>query len=425
MPPDSYDTASPPFVLPTTARIAVGICFCVGFADGVILPFLALWAQQSAHLTASVVGLLLACYSAGELLATPILGGAADRYGRRRVLICSLAGVGTGFLLLPFCNGFIAIAAMLLFIGVCECTLHPTVSTVIADVVPANHLRRAFALARSSASVGRILGPMTGAFIVSYDLGGVFFAAACLLLISVCLTIVGVPETRPDTGADEEDHEPGLAGLLPAFRDRRLASLLLWLLCIEICAGWVPAVLPLFARDTGLLTVSQVGWLFTYGAAVVAVLQIATAQRFARIGGEALAWWSALALAAAFATVLLLGGVAGLVIGMTLLAVNQMILGPLVPSTVNSLAPPHRRATYMAAASVVGDLKDTVGPVVGTLVYGLSPQLPWSLGIPLALVAGFALARRMRVHDALLAAQQRLGSASSTFIPSKETSSHD
>jgi MFS family permease len=171
--------------------------------------------------------------------------------------------------------------------------------------------------------------------------------------------------------------------------------------------------------------VSQVGWLFTNAAAVVAVLQIATAQRFARIGGEALAWWSALALAAAFATVLLLGGVAGLVIGMTLLAVNQMILGPLVPSTVNSLAPPHRRATYMAAASVVGDLKDTVGPVVGTLVYGLSPQLPWSLGIPLALVAGFALARRMRVHDALLAAQQRLGSASSTFIPSKETSSHD
>ncbi len=173
MPSDSYDTASPPFVLPTTARIAVGICFCVGFADGVILPFLALWAQQSAHLTASVVGLLLACYSAGELLATPILGGAADRYGRRRVLIYSLAGVGIGFLLLPFCSGVIAIAAMLLFIGVCECTLHPTVSTVIADVVPGNHLRRAFALARSSASLGRILGPMTGAFIVSFDLGGV------------------------------------------------------------------------------------------------------------------------------------------------------------------------------------------------------------------------------------------------------------
>ncbi len=425
MPPDSYDAARPPFVLPTAARIAVGIFFCIGFADGVILPFLAIWAQSSADLPASFVGLLLGCYSAGELLATPILGGAADRYGRRRVLICSLAGVGTGFLLLPFCSGVIAIAAVLLFIGVCECTLHPTVSTIIADVVPGEHLRRAFALARSSASVGRILGPMTGAFIVSYDLGGVFFAAAFLLLVSVCLTIVGVPETRPNTNADEDDAEPGLAGLLPAFRDRRLASLLLWLLCIEICAGWVPAVLPLFARDMGLLTVSQVGWLFTYGAAVVAILQIATAQRFASIRGEVLAWWSALALAAAFATVLLLGGVAGLVIGMTLLAVNQMILGPLVPSTVNSLAPPHRRATYMAAASVVGDLNDTVGPVVGTLMYGLSPQLPWFMGIPLALVAGFALARRMRGHDALLAAQQQSDTAASASTSSKEPSNHE
>lgn len=399
MPPNASDIPSSPFFLPPAARSAILICFCFGFADGVILPFLAIWAEQSAQLPVSFVGPLLACYSAGELLATPILGGAADRYGRRRVLIYSLSGVGLGFLILPFCSGVVAIAAALLFIGICECVLHPTVSTLIADVMPPHHLRQAFSLARSASSVGRVLGPMTGALIASHRLGWVFFAAASLLLAGSLLAIFKVPETRPELPQDQKEAEPGLAGILPAFRDSRLALLLLCLLCIEVCSGWMPAVLPLFSRDTGILSVSQIGWLFTYSAAVVAVLQISTAQKLSRIRSEVLVWWSSSALAAAFAAILFIGNLTGLIIGITLLAINQMILGPLVPATVSLLAPVHQRATYMAAASVTNDLKDTVGPAIGTLVYGVSPRLPWLAGIPLVLMAGFALARRMRVLE--------------------------
>ncbi|WP_414444755.1 MFS transporter [Burkholderia sp. 22PA0106] len=386
--------------LPASARCALALGFCIGFADGVMLPFLALWAEHVAHVSSRFVGPLLACYSAGELIATPWLGGAADRWGRRPVLLASLLGVGGGFMLLPFCQGAIEIAAVLLAIGVAECALHPTVSTVIADVVaPARH-RQAFAWARGVSGLGRIAGPATGAMLAAPALGGVFFGAAGALLAGALMVLAWMPETRhPGSHHNEEedeDNEPGLAGLLPAFRDRQLASMLGWLLCVEICAGWVPAVLPLFAHDTGLLTPAQVGWLFTYGAALLAGLQVATAGRLARVDGGALVWSSALALAAAFAAILLLGGVAGLAVGMTLLSLNQMLLGPLVPATLGALAPPHRRAVYMAAGSVVNDLEDTLGPAIGTLVYGVSPRLPWIVGIPLALGAGFALSKRMR-----------------------------
>lgn len=387
--------------LPPAAWSALALCFCVGFADGVILPFLALWAEQSAHVSPRYVGPLLACYAAGELIATPFLGGAADRWGRRPVLLLSLLGVSGGFLLLPSCGGLLAVAAVLLAIGVFECTLHPTVSTVIADVVSPQRHRQAFAWARGCAALGKIAGPAAGALIAAHALGSVFYGAAATLVTGALIVFACMPETRQASDAQpgEEEDEPGLAGLLPAFRDRRLASLLGWLLCVEICAGWVPAVLPLYSHDTGLLDPAQVGWLFTYGAALVAVLQLTMTGRFAKIGGATLVGCSALALASAFVAMLTLGGITGLVAGMTLLSINQMLLGPLVPTTITALAPPHRRAAYMAAGSVVNDLEDTLAPAIGTLIYGVSPRLPWIVGIPLALGAGFVLSRRIRRHE--------------------------
>ena len=79
----------------------------------------------------------------GELLATPFLGGIADRVGRRPTLLASTLGVGLGFGLLYLTRGAWASAAALLLIGVFENVLHPTAFTVIADVTPADGNARA------------------------------------------------------------------------------------------------------------------------------------------------------------------------------------------------------------------------------------------------------------------------------------------
>lgn len=112
--------------LPRPARVAMLLFFVAGLADGVLMPFFALWAQRDAGVSTEYIGLLLGCYAGGELLATPFVGGIADRRGRRPVLLVSTAGVGTGFLLLYMTHGVLTAAISLVVIGIFECVLQPT-----------------------------------------------------------------------------------------------------------------------------------------------------------------------------------------------------------------------------------------------------------------------------------------------------------
>ena len=72
--------------LPVPARVTVVIFFLAAVADGALMPFFALWALKIAHVEVAWIGVLFGCYAGGELFATPLIGGIADRIGRRRVL---------------------------------------------------------------------------------------------------------------------------------------------------------------------------------------------------------------------------------------------------------------------------------------------------------------------------------------------------
>jgi MFS family permease len=95
---------------PGAARVGSFLFFLASVADGTLMPFFPLWAHRDAGIPVEYIGLLLGCYAGGELLATPFVGGIADRVGRRPVLLASTTGIGLGFVLLFFASGAIAIA---------------------------------------------------------------------------------------------------------------------------------------------------------------------------------------------------------------------------------------------------------------------------------------------------------------------------
>jgi MFS family permease len=376
------------------ASIAALLFLFISIGDGVMLPFFALWARQEAGIPVAWIGVLFGCYAGGELLATPLVGGIADRLGRRPVLLISTLGVGGGFLLLSFCHGVVATAAVLLLIGVFESVLHPTAFTVIGDVVPHDRTRHYFAVARVLSSVGRAIGPAVGALLVLRSLGSVFVGSAVALLLGAMLVACFLPETLgKGTGdGEDDDEEEGFSALMPALRDRRLGGLLLCFMLLEVSGSWVETVLPLYVHAAGTLSPSGVGLLFTFGAVLVTVLQIPVTRLTRDLSARTLILASAGVLIGAFALLLTTHVLAALVIAMACFSLADMLSGPLIPSAVNALAAPKTRATYMAAVSVANDLKDTVGPATGTLLFAVAASLPWMAGIPLVGMAALGLA---------------------------------
>ena len=383
--------------LKNPAALAALLFLFIGIADGVMLPFFALWAQGDAGVPVAWIGVLFGCYAGGELIATPFIGGIADRMGRRPVLLMSTLGVGAGFLLLSLCHGIAATAAVLLFIGIFESVLHPTVFTVIGDVAPSDKARQYFATARVMSSVGRAMGPALGAWLALRSLGTVFLGSAAALLMAAALVAVRLPETlRAGARGDDDEEEEGFGALLPALRDRRLGGLLLCFMLLELSGSWVETVLPLHVHARGTLSPSGVGLLFSFGAALVAVLQIPITRLTARINARRLVLASAGILIFAFLVLLASPALPALVAAVTCFSLADMLAGPLVPTAVNEMAVANTRATYMAAISVANDLKDTLGPASGTMLFALASPLPWIAGIPLVGIAALGLASSLR-----------------------------
>src|SRR6476660_251923 len=88
---------SPLFVLFLTVFIDM-----VGF--GIIIPVLPLYAERF-HASPVAIGWLTGIYSGMQIIFTPILGRLSDRFGRRPVLMLSIAGTAIGSLLMGVATG--------------------------------------------------------------------------------------------------------------------------------------------------------------------------------------------------------------------------------------------------------------------------------------------------------------------------------
>jgi MFS transporter, DHA1 family, tetracycline resistance protein len=380
---------------PVPARIAIAMFLLAAVADGALMPFFALWALKIAHVEVGWIGALFACYAGGELVATPLIGGAADRFGRRRVLIWSSGGVGIGFILLLFAQGPWTAAGCLIIIGIFESTLHPTAATVVADVSAPGKLTESMALLRLASNAGGMVGPALGAALAIVSLRLVFAGAGIAILIGTLCVAVFLAETRPDE-TDGDGEEESLTALTAVFRDGRLAALLLPVAVVGISSSWIESVMPLFANTQGVLSETGVGFLFTYAGALGVVFQLPLTAATKRHSAFAVIVVAAVVQTFAFAVLLAPPSLLVLVAAITAFSVARMLIGPLSNAIALTMAPAHARATYQAAFGITNDLRDAAGPAIGTWLFAVAGQLPWIVGAPVSLVAGVVLALRLR-----------------------------
>jgi multidrug resistance protein len=163
---------------------------------GIIIP---IFARRFEEMGGGVqaLGLMIMAFALAQLLAAPIMGSLADRYGRRPFILLSLgsfAAANVGFLLASSIAAFTVVRALE---GALSAGLYPAAMGVVADVAPENERGRWIGVVMAGYGAGFILGPVVGGLL--YDWLGYtapFIASALMATLAFVAAAILVPETR-------------------------------------------------------------------------------------------------------------------------------------------------------------------------------------------------------------------------------------
>jgi MFS family permease len=164
----------------------------------ILIPVIYLYGRQF-QLTDFQTSLLFATYAIAQFFATPVIGKLSDRFGRKPLLIISLAGTVVANLL----AGSATTAGLLFFARFLDGITGGNASVaqaVISDVTTPANRARGFGINGAAFGLGFVMGPVISLFAQKISLGAAFSVSGAIALIALVITIVFLPETHSTKG---------------------------------------------------------------------------------------------------------------------------------------------------------------------------------------------------------------------------------
>ncbi len=141
-------------------------------------------------------GWLFFLYALMQLACGPVLGNLSDRFGRRPVLLVSLAVFGVDYLVMGLAPSLGWLFFGRLLSGIAGATAS-TANAYVADVTPPERRAESFGLLGATWGLGFIIGPVVGGLLGQWGPRVPFFAAAALAFVNVLYGLFVLPESLP------------------------------------------------------------------------------------------------------------------------------------------------------------------------------------------------------------------------------------
>ena len=139
-------------------------------------------------------GWLMFVYSLMQFIFSPIFGGLSDRFGRRPVLLISLAGFGFDYIITGFATSLMWLFGARILAGIAGASL-TTATAYIADVSEPHKRAQNFGLIGAAFGLGFIFGPVIGGVLGEFGTRIPFFAAAGLTFLNFLYGLFILPES--------------------------------------------------------------------------------------------------------------------------------------------------------------------------------------------------------------------------------------
>lgn len=391
-------------------RMTLAFCFLAALAEGFDVQSMGVAAPLMAPalgLTRAQLGPVFSASIVGLLIGAVLFGRLADRVGRKRALVLSLAIYGLFSAMTAGAGSLDSLLTIRVLAGLGLGGAMPNLIALAAEAAPEGRRARVVTLVTSGFPFGSALAAVTAALMGWRD---IFYIGGAAPLVLAGLAAFGLPESRgflaaKQSGADAAPPRVDFPWILFG-PGRAVTTLLLWtasfagLLSLYLLLNWLPTLM----RDKGVSPqeASLISVLFNLGGGL-GVLVISGMLTGGRRMITIAAWYGALALSlfalARAGADLASAGAAGFAAG---------VFASSAPIVLYGLAPGYyavlMRGSGVGASVAVGRLGAIVGPLFAAalLAAGAGASGVLLALLPLVALAGaatLALLERPTVSD--------------------------
>ncbi len=369
------------------------VIFIIVFVDvlgfGLILPLLPYYATGLGA-GPTVIGLLIASYAAAQVVGAPLIGRLSDIYGRRPLLILSIIGTVTGFLILGFAD-----TMWMLFLGRIVDGLtggnFVIAQSYISDVTDERDRARGLGLTGAAFGFGFIVGPALGGALSLVSYATPAFAAAGVAFTNIFLVLAFLPETLTEERKAELARHPRrgftLGRLIEALRRPVFGSVLtvrfFYWLAFAIFQGtfsqWGIVALGIEAQTNGFV--------LAYVGLTAAVVQLALIGPLTRRFPEAkLAVWALAGVSISFVAWGLSPTLLALVVVLAPLGVAVGVENTVVASLLSKSVSRDEIGGAFGLSSGLRSVASVVAPIAGGAL--LDSVGSWAPGVLAGVIAG-------------------------------------
>lgn len=389
------------------SRVAVYVAVLLAFLDNfALLPLIAPRAEELGA-DAFGVGVAVAAYSLTNLVLNLLGGTLTDRFGRRLVLLVSLAGSPLCLALYGLSTTLPMFLAVRVLHGALGGALMVSLFALLTDLAPPG--RQGTAVGRAGALIGvaAVIGP-AGAGLAAREFGTpvVLIALAAILAIGLLLVWRFLPETLPASEARER--RPGIYRRLLTDPRLRVACLVIFGLeaAVGIVTGFLKDGIEARQVEAGMdaeralrYATGAQGGLFSIFAVVAIVLMLSPLARI--VDRRGIIGVGIVGLLATAASTIVLAASSGLtvdIVGIALYGVGFGLIFPASAAMIGIAIIRPERGHGFALWNVAFDLGLVVGPVLAgfaSVALGLPPFLVATV-LLLTVVAVIPLAKQGR-----------------------------